>query len=443
MKYDIFISYSRVDSKIVLPVADFLTRNGFSVWIDRDGIESGGAFKSVRVKAIEDSCVILFFASRSANESEWTAKEIGVANKFGKHIIPVRLDNSPYNESVLFDLVNIDYVDYSDPFKRSSMLEKIVKTLQQICAKEDSPVDKPAGKFSRKIYPAVLIPVLLVAAVFVVLHLIPDKKSSPEACGQMDDANLPRFQNITVSDHSYKLVLVNGGTYDMGAQGTDPDSPGYVSDIDLLETPMHNVAVNSFYILESEVSQQLWKAVMGGEPESDGGWTEDIGKGDNYPAYRVSWDDVQAFIITLNDLTGYKFRLPTEEEWEFAARGRHSDGYMYAGSDDLDHVAWYKDNSGHQVHEIKTKQRNSLGLYDMTGNLWEWCSDVFQLYSEKIEGVPAPQNEPVTYVCRGGAWGTDRTRARVSMRKEREHFHISEYLGFRFVLPADAIQSNQ
>ena len=198
-------------------------------------------------------------------------------------------------------------------------------------------------------------------------------------------------QSFTVNGVSFDMMYVKGGTFTMGAtseQGSEADSD---------EKPTHSVTLSSFYICKYEVTQALWKAVMGSNPSSF--------KGDNLPVETVSWDDCQTFIRKLNALTGKNFRLPTEAEWEFAARGgNNSRGYKYAGSNNIGDVAWYDNNSGSKTHVVGTKSPNELGIYDMSGNVWEWCQDWFGSYSSASQTNPTGASSGSLRLLRGGGW---------------------------------------
>lgn len=161
-------------------------------------------------------------------------------------------------------------------------------------------------------------------------------------------------QTITVKKTSFTMKYVKGGTYMMGY--TSEQVHGVAN-----EKPAHKVTVSDFYIGETEVTQELWLAVMDSAPSTNGGWTEEFGLGDDYPAYRISWTDALKFIKKLNELTGKTFRLPTEAEWEYAARGGYrSLGYKFSGSNILEEVAWYDGNSAGMVHPVKLKKRTNL-----------------------------------------------------------------------------------
>ena len=224
---------------------------------------------------------------------------------------------------------------------------------------------------------------------------------------------------FVVNGVEFNMVKVDDGTFKMGAtaeQGSD-----YESD----ERPVHQVYLTDYYIGETEVTQELWKAVMGHNPSYFSGSAQ-------LPVECVSWNDCQEFITKLNQLTGQKFRLPTEAEWEFAARGGNaSDGYKYAGSNHIDDVAWYDNNSSSKTHEVGTKSPNELGLYDMSGNVYEWCEDWYSSYSSNSQVNPTGPSYGSKRMLRGGS-GRDEVRyCRVSYRFyiNPSHSHID--LGFR------------
>ena len=199
---------------------------------------------------------------------------------------------------------------------------------------------------------------------------------------------------FTVKGVSFKMIKVQGGTFTMGAtpeQGDDAYSN---------EKPAHEVTLSSYYIGQTEVTQELWTAVMGSNPSYF------KGRGSNLPVERVSCNDCQEFITKLNAATGRRFRLPTEAEWEYAARGgSKSRGYKYSGSDNIDDVAWYKDNSDRTPHAVATKAANELGIYDMSGNVWELCQDRYGGYEKGAQNNPTGPSSGSRRVVRGGSWG--------------------------------------
>jgi formylglycine-generating enzyme required for sulfatase activity len=177
---------------------------------------------------------------------------------------------------------------------------------------------------------------------------------------------------------------------------------------------------------ETEVTQELWQAVMGSNPSDF--------SGTNLPVEQVSWNDCQTFITKLNELTGKTFRLPTEAEWEYAARGGNkSKGYKYAGSNTLGNVAWYTNNSS-KTNPVKQKQANELGLYDMSGNVWEWCQDGYGSYSSAAQTNPTGPTSVSSRVDRGGGWISDAGRCRVSFRAAGTPTIARNYLGMRLAL---------
>ena len=229
---------------------------------------------------------------------------------------------------------------------------------------------------------------------------------------------------ITVNGVSFNMIKVSGGTFQMGAT-SEQGSDAYDD-----ERPVHSVTLSDYYIGETEVTQELWTAVMDNNPSEY--------KGTNLPVENVScWDDCQRFITKLNQLTGYTFRLPTEAEWEFAARGGNkSKHYKYSGSNDIGSVAWYDRNcvEGDEPPPVAQKQPNELGIYDMSGNVWEWCNDWYGEYTSSAQTNPHNAASSTYRVIRGGSWRNYAGYCRVSSRSSSFPASSNGALGLRLVL---------
>ena len=238
-------------------------------------------------------------------------------------------------------------------------------------------------------------------------------------------------QTFTANGVSFEMIAVEGGTFTMGAT----EEQG--SDVDRDESPTHQVTLSSYMIGKTEVTQELWEAVMGSNPSrfKDSNFQDPNFKDPKLPVEQVSWNDCQTFITKLNALTGKNFRLPTEAEWEFAARGGNkSKGYIYSGSNTIDDVAWYNSNSNWATCPVATKAPNELGIYDMSGNVWEWCSDWFGNYSSESQTNPTGPKSGSYRVERGGCWYCNTRYCRVSYRGNYPPNYINEYLGLRLCL---------
>ena len=231
-----------------------------------------------------------------------------------------------------------------------------------------------------------------------------------------------------------QMVYVAGGTYMMGATEEQLD------DANDDEKPAHRVTLDSYHIGKFEVTQAQWAAVMGTTVEqqydkANLDW-DLFGVGDNYPMYCVSRQEAQSFCEKLSAQTGKKYRLPTEAEWEYAARGgQKSDGMKYAGSNSYNDVAWCWENSesDYASHPVGKKRPNGLGIYDMSGNVWEWCSDWFGSYSSASAVNPQGPSSGVYCVIRGGSWRYDAQDCRVSNRRVEAPDGLSGSVGFRVV----------
>ena len=239
-----------------------------------------------------------------------------------------------------------------------------------------------------------------------------------------DEPSQPEYETFTVNGVTFKMIYVEGGTFTMGA--TFEQTSAYEN-----EKPAHRVTLSSYYIGEFEVTQELYLAVVGSNPSNF--------IGAKLPVERVTWANCQTFVTKLSELTGRTFKLPSEAQWEYAARGgQKSQGYVYPGSNSVNEVAWYSSNSSSKTHEVGQKLPNELGIYDMGGNVAEWCQDWYgsSYYSSSPENNPTGPTSGSNRVERGGGYSANYGAGfcRVSCRGSRTPTFSNKDLGFRVVL---------
>ena len=253
-----------------------------------------------------------------------------------------------------------------------------------------------------------------------------EKKRTSAQSGNRDTGMKQSQRERIIQNLINNMVYVEGGTYMMG--GTSEQG----SDVGSEEEPVHQVTLSSFSIGKYEVTQEEWEFVMGGNPSKS--------KGAKYPVEQVSWNDCQEFIQKLNAITNKRFRLPTEAEWEYASRGgKRGKNLKYAGNNRVNSVAWHggerSSNSGNKIHAVGAKQANELGLYDMSGNVWEWCQDWHGNYGSDPQTNPVGPTSGLGRVIRGGSFNTHAYYCRVSCRYfRRDPLDRSSDLGLRLAL---------
>lgn len=292
--------------------------------------------------------------------------------------------------------------------KRLRSVEAFLSMLPRV---DDETIFAPKKKHQYR-YWVLLLTLLSVSIIafdrFLVLH----QRNSEEP-------ELPSMESVVVSNFDMPMVRVEGGTFTMGCADT------LLADAD--ERPLRRVTVSSYYIGRYEVTQGLWRAVMQGDNVHKS-------KNDHYPMVNVKWDEIQIFIKRLNTMTGRRFRLPTEAEWEYAARGGNlSRQHPYGGSADLDEVAWHAGNSGDRFHPVGGRKPNELGIYDMSGNVWEYCQDWYGDYEGDELRDPRGASQGFYRVIRGGDWSSTGSACRVTSRQDNSLQNIGAHIGFRLV----------
>lgn len=260
---------------------------------------------------------------------------------------------------------------------------------------------------------------IILSLVAMVVATMSIAQSQTHSTGASDSKSLSRTFNV--KGVSFTMVYVEGGTFTMGA------APNQESDAFEDEKPTHRVTLDSYLIGETEVTQELWEAVLG--------YNYSFEKGRKLPVDQVSWNQCRTFIYRLNAITGLEFRFPTEAEWEFAARGGNkSKGYKYSGGDYIEDIAWFSDNSGNTYHQVKTMEPNELGIYDMTGNVQEWCQDFYGAYSSSPQTNPKGPSRGSLRVIRGGHMNTNLKGCRTSYRHQTSADAGSTGNGLRLAL---------
>ena len=245
---------------------------------------------------------------------------------------------------------------------------------------------------------------------------------------------LPAPSSYRVNKVSFNMVLVEKGDFWMGAQHVDTAEFNYDRYSKTDELPVHHVNIaDDYYIGQTEVTQKLWKAVMGYNPSKF--------KCKKRPVTNVNYYEVQEFLYRIDSITGMQFLLPTEEEWEYAARGgKNTRGYVYSGGNDVEKVAWTNENA-RKIKKVKKRTANELGIYDMSGNVWEWCGTNYCYFDRERNAKLGREGE--MYCIRGGACELPKTSARVAWRGKRLPDLKNSFGGFRLCLDAKYVKEEE
>ena len=404
---DVFISYSRkdyeADNNIINLIKASLASENISFWFDEEGIYIGDEFASVITNAIRRSSVFLFVSSRNSNNSTWTSNEISVAMEFKKPIIPLRIDDSHYNDSVMMKIISLDYISYSD-INKEKTIKALIRTIKHKINYQTSLKNTLHPKTKTE----------QTDSIKTTISGLPNasrtksNNSKDTSTNTLDEPDkTPNQYSFIINDKefNYPMVEIKKKSFHMG------------------DTYRHLVTLNTYQIGKYTVNQDLWQAVMGNNPSKF--------KAPMNPVTNISWNDCQDFIRKLNSLTGIQFRLPTEAEWEFAARcGDPNNKKIFSGSNDINIVAWYKGNSD-IIHNPGHKSPNSIGIYDLSGNVHEWCLDWYGEYTNETVSNPIGPKNGYAKVIRGGSYESVKRACEVTHRNHRNPQKKYSTIGLR------------
>lgn len=373
-KYDIFISYSHKDFDIAESICKALTEAGISCFFDIISIENPN-FWDVLVKGIKNCKVFLYLGSKNTANAKITPKELSFAIecKEARFIYPYFIDDCklPEVHKLMLSDINQRYMS------RHPIATGLIPDLKSIIS-YDEVVPTPTQVLSGDLF-----------------------------C-------------VKVGSFPLEMIRVEGGSLELGATSEQ------IQFAESNEHPSFNVILPPFYISKYPIIQAVWEQVMGYNKSH---FNHKSGYYDSCPAEYLTHDEAIEFVRRLSRLTLIPFALPTEEEWEYAARGgQKSRGYKYAGSNDIDEVAWYRNNAGGTTHPVGEKKPNELGLYDMCGNVWEWTATPAHSYeTETILGGNV-------FIRRGGSWWHEAKHSRVARRYVSDHSKKTGGLGLRVVI---------
>ena len=426
-KYDIFISYRRVGGAQYARILQLkLAEKGYNVFLDYDEL-TDGVFKDHIIKAIKSTTIFIVVLScgaleRCKNENDLVRQEIELALSQNKRIVPVNPDNS-------FDGIPEDIPEAikdaisSHQHSEVNFGQALGVTVDLMVKNRIAPYIGKKHNYLKIFVVSAILAVIAIAAGCVYVHNREQARLALMSELTLDDLEPLWYDEVTsdqlmvIKDIFDKMVPVSGGEYLMGAA---PDSTGaYDADVDTgIETPQIAQTVGDFMIGQYEVTVAQWHGIMGDKYEQDYA---------QRPIANVSYDDCCEFVTTLNNLTGLDFRLPTEAEWEYAARGGQNT--KYAGSDDLNEVAW-TDGVPHDCDGATSgKYCNGYDLFDMSGNVSEWCDTPFREYKDSTIVI-----DPDAMVVRGGNFDSQPYQMRVTAREPMNRNDKTETIGLRLVI---------
>ena len=404
MEHDVFISYSSQDKEAAQAICHVLEQNEIRCWMAPRNIPPGSDYGDVIDEAIKACKAVVVLFSETAATSQWVKGELNIAFEEQKTIIPFRLDKTPLKGQNRVMLNKTHWIDAYPDYK--TKFNDLVTAVAQTIGKEVILVPTTTTFFEKlkRHKRLIILGVIMVALIAVIALIYPLIAKQIHTCSynkqglHMNIKGLSTDQEEALSTMLDDMVLVEGGAFMMG---NTEEMTDYLTEQDSLSSNVHEVELDNFYICKYEVTQKQWRAFLPTEGKC-------ISDGDDTAMDMLSWEDAKAFADTLSVITGLQFSLPTEAQWEFAARGgTKSHHYIFAGNDDATEVGWTSFDELKSAHEVGGKRYNEVGIYDMTGNVFEWCSDYFNLYPTEKEVNPQGPEKGSNRVLRGGDFRID------------------------------------
>lgn len=400
MDHEVFISYSSKDVTAAQAVCHILEENGIRCWMAPRDIPPGAEYGDLIDDAIKSAAIVVILFSRFAKESDWVKGEINVAFEEQKVIIPFRIDDTPLTGQTRVMLNQRHWIDaYPDYRSKFHDLLRAVSSSLGHDSQSDGPELKQSDIF-RKLFNKttawILAAVAIVALAAVILFNRPTRYNYSSKGLKVENKSLSKEAGDALTSILDGMVRVEGGTFMMGNDYSEPD---YLTVQDSLSTNPHKVTISSYYISDHEVTRAEWNAIMSpGDNASESAQAID----------KITWEEAKAFADTLSTLSGLSFALPTEAQWEYAARGgNQSRGNLFAGhSYDVRLIGWTVSDGISSASDVRLRSPNELGLYDMTGNVSEWCADYYGPYMAEEANNPTGPADGSRRIVRGGDYRT-------------------------------------
>ena len=406
MSQDVFISYSSYNKEAAQAICHVLEQGGIRCWMAPRDIPYGSQYGDVIDDAIKNCKVVVVVFSETAANSQWVNGELNVAFEEQKTIIPFRIDKTPLTGQTRVMLNQRHWIDAYPDYKIK--FNDLVKAVSQYLGREievkTDDVQVSFIKRERKNWNRIIwgVAVILIIVVIAFLAPFPLRNDTPYSYDKqglhVKKKDISLLQQDALTNILDNMVLVEGGTFIMG---NTPEMNDYLTEQDSLSINPHEVELDNYYICKYEVTQKQWQAFLSVEGRC-------LSDGDDKAMDMLSWEDSKTFADTLAFITGLNFSLPTEAQWEYAARGgQKSHKYIFSGNNDATEVGWTSFENLSSAHEVGGKRYNELALFDMTGNVSEWCLDYFQLYSKERGINPIGPNRGMNRVLRGGDFRID------------------------------------